>query len=64
MVKNPPASAGNVRYGFYLGLGKSPGEGHCNLPTSVFLPGESHGQSSLAGYGPKGCKASDITEVT
>ena len=27
-------------------------------------PGESHGQRSLAGYGPKGHKESDTTEVT
>ena len=33
-------------------------------PTSVFLPGESHGQRSLAGYGPWGCTESDTTEVT
>ena len=33
-------------------------------PTSVFLPGESHGQRSLAGYSPCGCKESDRTEVT
>ena len=33
-------------------------------PTPVFLPGESHGQRSLAGYGPQGCKESDTTEVT
>ena len=33
-------------------------------PTPVFLPGESHGQRSLAGYGPKGCKESDKTEAT
>ena len=25
-------------------------------PTPVFLPGESHGQRSLGGYGPWGCK--------
>ena len=31
-------------------------------PTPVFLPGESHGQSSLAGYSPWGRKASDTTE--
>ena len=29
------------------------------LPTSVFLPGESHGQRSLAGYSPWGCKELD-----
>ena len=28
------------------------------------LPGESHGQRSLVGYGPWGRKESDITEVT
>ena len=33
-------------------------------PTSVFLPGESHGQRSLAGCSPRGCKESDTTEVT
>ena len=32
------------------------------LPTPVFLPGESHGQRSLAGYSPWGCTKSDRTE--
>ena len=32
--------------------------------TPVVLPGESHGQRSLAGYGPWGCKESDRTEAT
>ena len=31
------------------------------LPTPLFLPGESHGQRSLAGYSPWGCKESDVT---
>ena len=31
-------------------------------PTPVFLPRESHGQRSLAGYIPWGCKESDTTE--
>ena len=31
-------------------------------PTPVFLPGESHGQRSLAGYSPWGRKKSDTTE--
>ena len=31
-------------------------------PTPVFLPGESHGQRSLVGYSPGGCKESDTTE--
>ena len=30
----------------------------------VFLPGEFHGQRSLAGYCPRGCKDSDMTEAT
>ena len=33
-------------------------------PTLAFLPGESHGQRSLVGYSPQGCKKSDTTEVT
>ena len=31
-------------------------------PTPVFLPGEFHGQRSLAGYGPWVCKELDTTE--
>ena len=30
--------------------------------TPVFLPGESHGQRSLAGYSPWGGKEMDMTE--
>ena len=33
-------------------------------PTPVFLPGESHGQRSLAGYSLHGHKELDMTEVT
>ena len=33
-------------------------------PTPVFLPGESHGQRSLAGYSPQCCRMSDTTKVT
>ena len=33
-------------------------------PTPAFLPGESHGQRSLAGYSPKGRKESTMTEYT
>ena len=32
-----------------------------SLPTPVFLPGEFHGQMSLVGYSPWGCKELDIT---
>ena len=31
-------------------------------PTPVFLPGKSHGQRSLVGYSPRGCKESDMTK--
>ena len=48
MVRNLPANAGDK--GLILGSGRSPGGGHGN--PSVFLPGESHGQRSLVGYGP------------
>ena len=52
MIKSPPANAGNLRdTGFIPGSGKSPEEGK-QQPTPVLLPGESHGQRSLAGYGP------------
>ena len=33
-------------------------------PTPAFLPGESHGQRSLAGYILEGCKKLDMTKVT
>ena len=29
----------------------------------VFLPGEFHGQKSLVGYSPRGCKESDTTKA-
>ena len=53
MVKNLPANAGDADS--VSGSGRS-------LPTLVFLPGESHRQRSLAGYGPWGRKESDMTE--
>ena len=33
-------------------------------PTAVFPPGKPHGQRSLVGYSPRGCKEPDMTEVT
>ena len=52
-VKNPPANAGD----------KDPLQE--NMAThSIFLPGESHGQRSLAGYSPWGHKELDMTEAT
>ena len=45
VVKNPPASVKDVGdAGLIPGLGRSPGGGHSNPLTPVFLPGESHGQ--------------------
>ena len=41
-------------------LGRFP----CNRkgkPTSVFLPGKFHGQRSLVGYSPWGCRELDMT---
>jgi len=50
VVKNLPANAGDLAdTGLILGSGRSPGEEN-GYP--VFLPGEFHGQRSLAGYGP------------
>ena len=47
-VTNSPANVGDE--------GSVPGLGQ---PTPVFLPGESHGQRSLAGYSPQGCTVGD-----
>ena len=41
----------------FPGSGRSPGEGNVN--TLIFLPGEVHGQRSLASNSPWGCKESD-----
>ena len=52
VVKNLPANAGDLRdVGLFdLWVGKIPWR-KAWQPTPVFLPGESHGQKSLAGYG-------------
>ena len=49
MVKNLPANAENMRYVFDPWVGKILWR-RAQQPTPVFLPGESHGQMSLAGY--------------
>ena len=51
-VKKPPVNAGDIR-----GTGSTPGWQKNPLEkgmahTAVFLPEESHGQMSLAGYSP------------
>ena len=47
VVKNPPASEGDLRdLGSIPGSGRSPREGKWR-PSPAFLPGEFHGQRSL-----------------
>ena len=58
MVKNLPAVG---RPGFDPWVGKIPWR-RAWQPTPVFLPGESHGWRSPAGYGPWHRKESDMTE--
>ena len=60
MIKNPLAKRGDIGdAGVIPGSGRSPGVGKWQ-PTLVFLPRESYGQRSLAGYSPWGCKESDM----
>ena len=61
VVKNLPVSAGNKRHRFSPWVRKIPWNRKWQL-TLVFLPGESHGQRSLAGYSPWSHKESDMTE--
>ena len=51
------------RCGFDPWVGKTPWR-RTWQPTPVFLPRESHGQRSLAGYNAQGHKELDTTEVT
>ena len=60
VMKNPPANAGDLGSGSISESGRSPGGGAWQ-PTPVFLPGEPHGQRSLAGYSPWGHKESDTS---
>ena len=53
----------HTRRGLHAWVGKNPWR-RAWQPIPVFLPGESHGQRSLAGYSPWGCKESDTTEAT
>ena len=55
MVKKLITKAGEVRdESSIAGSGRSPG----GMAISIFLPAESHGQRSLAGYSPQGHKKS------
>ena len=49
------------RHTFDPGVGKMPWSKKWQ-PTPVFMPGKFHGQRSLAGYNPRGCRESDMTE--
>ena len=64
VVKNPPADAEDTKETWVWSLGQEDALEEDMAPTPVFLPGKSHGQSSLAGCGPGGCKESDMTEHT
>ena len=62
MGKEPACNSGDAGdMGLIPGSGRSLGGGHSN---PVFLPGESHGQRSLASYSPWGHKESDMIEMT
>ena len=58
MVKKSPANAGDAG----LNPGSEGFSGEEMQPTSVFLPGNSRGQRSLAGYSPWSHKELDPTE--
>ena len=60
VVKNLRASAGNMRHGFYLWVGKILWRRAWQC-TPVFLPGESP-STERPGYSPWGCKESDMTK--
>ena len=62
VVKNPPANAGDVRHQFDPWIGKIPRRRKWQ-PTSVFLPGESHGQRGLVGCSSWDHTESDMTEA-
>ena len=62
VMKNLPANAGDIRrLRFDPWVGTIPWW-RAWQPTPVFLPGESHGQRSLAGYSPWGHTEPDTTE--
>ena len=62
MVKDLPASTGDVRgVGSISGSGRSPG-GRNGSPLQDPCLENPHGQRSLAGYNPWGCKELDTTE--
>ena len=64
VVKTSPANTGDIkRRRFDPWVGKIT-QRRAWQPTPGFLLGESHGQRSLVGYHPQGCKELDTTEAT
>ena len=62
VVRNPTAGTRDTGdMGLIPGVGRFPWRRKWQS-TPVFLLGESHGQKSLAGCSPWGCKESDMTE--
>ena len=59
IIKKPPANAGDR--GSVPGSGRCRGEGNGN-PLQYFLPGEFHGQGSLAGYSP--CSRREVDSMS
>ena len=60
--KESARNAGDARdTGLFPGLGTSPRR-KAWQPIPVFVPGESHGQRSLAGYSPRDLKEANRTE--
>ena len=64
MVKNLPANVRDIRDSGSLGQKDPVPWRRAWQPTPVFLPRQSQGQRSLAGYGPQGPKDLDTTDVT
>ena len=60
LIKNLPANAGDVG----SILGQDDPWSRKWQPNPVFLPGESHGQGSLAGYSPWGCRVGNNLATT
>ena len=59
VVKNPPVNVGDSKdMGLLLGLGRSPGVANGTSLQNLCL----HGERTLAGFSPWGCKESNKTE--
>ena len=62
VVKNFPANAGDAGERGFDPCVRNILWGRACQPTPVLLPGESHGQRSLTGYSPWGCKELNTIE--